>query len=77
MPTTIDLTEQELAELKASTRQTEDTAAIRSAITEFLRLARRLKLKELSGQVQMEDNLQSLEQTELDEHDGGSGVGAG
>lgn len=77
MPTTIDLTEQELAELKASTRQTEDTAAIRSAITEFLRLARRLKLKELSGQVQMEDNWQSLEQTERDEHHGGSGVGAG
>lgn len=77
MPTTIDLTEQELAELKASTRQTEDTAAIRSAITEFLRLARRLKLKELSGQVQMEDNWQSLEQTERDEHHGASGVGAG
>lgn len=77
MPTTIDLTEQELAELKDYTRQTEDAAAVRSAMNEFLRQARRLKLKELSGQVQMEDNWQSLEKTELDERHGGSGVGAG
>ena len=65
MPTTINLTEQELAELKAYTKQSDDTAAVRSAMSEYLRLARRLQLKALSGQVDMEDNWQSLESAEL------------
>lgn len=40
MPTTIELTdEQELAELKACTKETGDSAAVRSAMTEYLRLA--------------------------------------
>ena len=56
MSTIVDLTEQELAELKALTKQADVTAAVRSAMTEYLRHARRMELKALSGQVEMNDN---------------------
>ncbi len=62
MPTIVDLTEQELAELKALTKQADVTAAVRSAMTEYLRHARRLELKALSGQVEMDDSGQALKQ---------------
>lgn len=65
MSITVQLTEQELAELRAFTNEAEDTEAIRSAMREYLRLARRLKLKASSGQVEMDDNWQSLEAAEL------------
>ena len=70
MSTIVDLSEQEIAELKAFTNQAEPTAAVRSAMTEYLRLARRLQLKSLSGQVAMEDNWHSLEAAELRKPDG-------
>jgi hypothetical protein len=76
MSTVIDLTEQELAELKALTNETDPAVAVRSAMAEYLRFARRMRLKELSGQVQMEDNWQSLEEAELREQDGSSGDSA-
>jgi hypothetical protein len=76
MPIVIDLTEQELAELKAYTREADDTAAIRSAMTEYQRLARRLQLKTISGQVSMDDNWQALEASELRDENGGTGTGA-
>lgn len=75
MSTTIDLTDHELAELRAYTKETDDAAAIRSAMNEYLRLARRLQLKALSGQVEMEENWQALEATELKDRHGGSGTG--
>lgn len=75
MPIVVDLSEQELAELKNYTRETEDAAAIRSAMTEYLRLARRLHLKALSGQVLMEENWQALEAAEGKGPYGGSGTG--
>jgi hypothetical protein len=70
MSTIIELTEQELADLKAFTKETEPTAAIRSAMTEYLRLARRLQLKSLSGQLTMDDNWQALEAAELRKSNG-------
>jgi hypothetical protein len=76
MPTNIDLSEQELAELKAYTKETDDTAAVRSAMTEYLRLARRLQLKALSGQVEMQENWPVLEDAELRDQSGGSGTRA-
>jgi hypothetical protein len=75
MPTAIDLTDQELAELKSFTNQQDAAAAVRSAMTEYLRYARRMRLKALSGQVRMEDNWQALEDAEVREHHGGSGSG--
>jgi hypothetical protein len=65
MSTTVDLSEQELAELKAFTKEAEPTAAIRAAMSEYLRLARRQQLKTLSGKVSMDDNWQALEAAEL------------
>ncbi|HEY2415702.1 MAG TPA: hypothetical protein VGI40_25915 [Pirellulaceae bacterium] len=76
MPTIIDLSEQEIAELKAFTKEAEPTAAVRSAMTEYLRLARRLQLKSLSGQVTMDDNWKALEAAELRKSDGDARSGA-
>ena len=60
----IDLTEQELAELKELTREEDAAAAVRTAMTEYLRYARRMRLKELSGKVVMEENWRLLENAE-------------
>ena len=76
MSTFVDLSEQELADLKAFTKQADAAAAVRSAMVEYLRLARRMELKALSGQVPMEDNWRSLEASELRDHHGGSGTRA-
>jgi hypothetical protein len=76
MATTIELTDQELAELKAYTKQSDDTAAVRAAMIEYLRLARRLQLKALSGQVEIKDNWHALEAAELRDQNGDSGAGA-
>jgi hypothetical protein len=76
MATVVDLSEQELAELKAFTKEADAASAIRSAMREYLRFARRMQLKAMSGQVQMEENWPALEAAELREQDGGSGTGA-
>ena len=75
MSTVIDLTEQELAELKELTKEGDATIAVRRAMTEFLRFARRMRLKQISGQVQMEENWRSLEEAEAREPDDRDGVG--
>ena len=77
MSTVVELTEQELTELKTLTNEADATLAVRCAMTEYLRFARRMRLKELSGQVQMEKNWQSLEEAEMREQDGSSGDSAG
>ena len=73
MSTHVDLSEQELAELKQFTKQSDPAAAIRAAMVEYLRLARRMELKAASGRVRMKDSWQSLEAAELRERNGGSG----
>ncbi|MBC8876307.1 MAG: hypothetical protein H8E44_43320 [Planctomycetes bacterium] len=77
MSTVVELTEQELTELKTLTNEADAALAVRSAMTEYLRFARRMRLKELSGQVKMEENWQSLEEAEMREQDGSSGDSAG
>jgi hypothetical protein len=69
--TTIELSTEEIAEIKAYTNQSDDVAAVRLAMKEFLRYVRRMQLKSLSGQVMMEDNWQSLESAELKDQNGG------
>lgn len=76
MATVVDLSEQELADLKAFTNQNDDAAAVRSAMTAYLRSARRMQLKALTGRVQMEENWAELEAAELRDKHGGSGSGA-
>jgi len=68
--TSIDLTDQEIAELKSLTNQPDAAAAVRCATTEYLRFARRKRLKELSGQIQMDDNWRGLEAVEMKEQHG-------
>jgi hypothetical protein len=70
MTTTIDLTDQEIAELKSLTNQPDAAAAVRCATAEYLRFARRKRLKELSGQVEMDDNWRRLEDVEMKEQHG-------
>lgn len=74
MQMVIELTEQELADLKDLTQERIAAAAVRLAMTEYLRFARRLRLKELSGQVQMEENWPALEASELRSQHGNPGT---
>ncbi|REJ90195.1 MAG: hypothetical protein DWQ34_17785 [Planctomycetota bacterium] len=69
MTTTIELTDNELAQLQQATRQSDPSAAVRTAMQEYLRYVRRMELKKLSGKVVMEDNWRELEEAELkDQH---------
>jgi hypothetical protein len=67
--TQIELTDQELADLKELTNQQDATAAVRTAMLDYVRYARRMQLKNLSGRIEMVENWQQLEQAELDELD--------
>jgi len=69
MVTSIELSEQELAELRELTEQNDSTEAIRVAMRDYVRYARRMRLKQLSGQVVMIDNWCQLEKAEIGDHD--------
>lgn len=70
MVTSIDLSEQELAELRELTKQDDSSEAIRAAMRDYIRYARRMRLKQLAGQITMTDNWRQLEEAELGEqHD--------
>ena len=77
MSTVVELTEQEIAELKAVTKADDVSSAIRTATTEYVRYVRRMQLKELSGRVEMLDNWREQEAAELRKQHGGSGPCAG
>ena len=66
MTATIHLNDEELKDLRDLTHIEDVTGAIRSALDEYRRYARRMLLKELSGQVAMEDNWRTLEAAETD-----------
>ena len=65
MVTSIELSEQELADLRDLTEQSDSTEAIRVAMRDYIRYARRMRLKQLSGQVEMIDNWIELDQSEV------------
>lgn len=77
MSTNVELTEQELAELKRFTNESDAAVAVRRAMSEYLRFARRMRLKELSGRVEMDDNWHALEAAELKAPHAGPEAGAG
>jgi hypothetical protein len=54
MATTVELTPQELAEIRALTNQPDDAAAVRCATIEYLRYARRMQLKASAGKYPMD-----------------------
>ena len=66
MIATVELTDAELADLRALTHAADAQSAVRSALDEYRRYARRMRLKELSGQVAMDDNWRALEAAETD-----------
>jgi len=65
MVTSIELSEQELAELRDLTEQSDSMEAIRVAMRAYIRYARRMRLKQLSGQLEMTDNWRQLEESEV------------
>ena len=65
MVTSIELSEQELAELRDLTEQSDSVEAIRVAMRDYIRYARRMRLKQLSGQVEMIDDWRQLEESEV------------
>jgi hypothetical protein len=65
MATSIELSEQELAELRDLTEQSDSMEAIRVAMRDYIRYARRMRLKQLSGKVEMIDNWRQLEDSEV------------
>ena len=66
MIATVELSEAELADLRDLTHAADDRAAVRSALDEYRRYARRMRLKEISGKVVMDENWQALEAAEND-----------
>jgi len=64
MTATVQLTEEELKDLREFTHIEDVDGAVRTALDEYRRFARRMWLKELSGKVAMEDNWRVLEDTE-------------
>ncbi len=76
MTTTVQLSDEELADLKELTKQSDPAAAIRTAMHDYVRYARRLQLKQLSGRVRIQDNWRELEATEMDSQSEPDGPGA-
>jgi hypothetical protein len=74
MTTALDLTEKELLELQDLTKETDPAAALRLALVEYIRFAKRMRLKDLSEQVEMQDNWQEREQREIEDQNGQSGA---
>jgi hypothetical protein len=67
MSVTIELTTQEIAQIKQLTQQAEDSQAVSRAVREFLRISRLRELKSASGKVEFEDPSVRLESLELGE----------
>jgi len=63
----IELTSQEIANLKQITNLHNDAEAVTKAAREFLRLSKLRELKAVSGKVDFDVNWQELEELELGE----------
>jgi hypothetical protein len=73
MTTVLELPDDELAELQKLTKKKDVGAALRTAMREYIRYAKRLQLKKLAGKVKMQDNWAELEKLELDSQYGRAG----
>ena len=67
MSLTLDLTSDEVTEIKRITRLQDDAAAVTKAAREYLRLTRLRELKAVSGKVDYDDQSTQLESLELGE----------
>ena len=66
MTATVHLTDEELNDLRELTHVDSADEAVRTALDEYRRHARRMRLKEMSGQVAMQDNWRVMEDAETD-----------
>lgn len=64
MTATINLNDEEIRDLRDLTQVQDAVGAVRSALEEYRRYARRMRLKELSGHLAMDDNWRALEAAE-------------
>lgn len=67
MPIDIELTEDELAKLREFTQREELSEVVETAVKEFIRYKQRMRLIELSNEMEMEDNWRELEEAELEQ----------
>ena len=67
MSITVQLTNDELAQIRSITKLDDDGEAVGRAAKEFIRLYRLRELKQASGKVEFEENWQTLESLELNE----------
>ena len=65
MRATLDIPKKLLAELKAAVPSQSRAEAVRTAVAEFVRQRKREKLRQLRGQMQIEDTSREMEATEL------------
>jgi hypothetical protein len=65
----VNLSNEEIAQLRRVTKTSDDAEAVSMAAREYLRLSRLRELKSVSGKVEFEDNWQELESVEADEID--------
>ena len=65
MSVTLDLTQEEIAQLRDITNQADDAQAVSLAAREFLRRSRLQELKQASGKVDFVNNWRLLEAAEL------------
>lgn len=65
MNLTLDLTPEEIAQLRDITKQADDAQAVSLAAREFLRRTRLQELKQASGKVDFVNNWRLLEAAEL------------
>ncbi len=65
MTAVVNLTAEEIAEIQALTNESDVETAIRAAMREYVRYARRQELRGLSGKVEMQENWRELEEAEL------------
>jgi hypothetical protein len=74
--TTIHLTDEELSDLQQLTKQADPAEAVRTAMHDYVRYARRMQVKQLSGRVRIQDNWQALEAAEMEAQRDDNGLGA-
>jgi len=67
MIATTDLTNEDLQDLRDSTGETDVSAALQLAVREYARYVKRMRLLEMAGKVEIDDNWRHLEKVELDE----------
>ena len=65
----VNLSDEEIAQLRNVTKMSDDAEAVSTAAREYLRLARLRELKSVSGKVEFEENWQELESLEAGETD--------